>query len=599
MKEKEYLYDLKQNIGKMTSEELEERELYLRNLALGKIEGPQTGLASVDKPWLAKYSEDIVKSSIPKNSLYGFIYENNKDHLDDLVFIAPEKVTYGEMFNRIDEVAKSLTAIGVKEGDLVAVGNATTPEAFYLIYALDKIGAICDSIDALASKSDLINKYLTETNTEYLFINDLSMPEVSKIIGKNNVKNIIVKELMLPKSEIKSNGIITSWEDFISAGKNVELETKPYVENKTSILEHTGGTTGFPKGAMLTNDGLNGQAWQISTSLNFERGEIALGLMPVFASFGLMFAHTAIAYGIQLVLVPLYDPSKFIDLVNEYKPNRFACSPAFWENLLRDPRSKDLDISSFKNPIVGGDLMNEKIEKQVNEYFKSKGNDSVLTKGYSSTESSAGTTCNLGKDCNKLVSVGVPFPKIDIKIVSPDTMQEVPYGVPGEICISGSNLMNGFYNKPEETEKVLKKHDDGKVWLHSGDIGYMDDEGFTYIINRIKRIIIRNDGCKVYPTQIENVILKHEDVSYCSVVGVNDPDHLQGELPYAYVVVNESAQDRLSQIKDEIYALCNDNLPIYSIPMDICFMKELDKTKVGKVDYVSLQEKANQKIKIK
>ena len=527
-------------------------------------EKKMTGYPSIDKPWLKYYNSSLLTADIPRMSIYDYVYEKNKAHLDDTVFVYFERhITYREFFKMIDTIAKALLAEGVKEGDIVAIGMPSTPEAYCTMYAINKIGAKSDILDVFFAGSEMIKHYLEETDTDYFVVTDIILEKIRPIISEINLKRIIIKQDIY--CEIPKMDTFVKWNDFLdNSFDGVDSFLSHYNKMEYSVIEHTGGTTGSPKGAMLSDDGLNGQVWQLANALGFKRGEVWLGLMPIFSSFGLMGGHLAISEGLISVLVPNFVPEDFPELICKCKPNRFAVSPAFWEILLNYNELDTLDISNIINPIVGGDVVNVKTENKINELFERKGNPSVLIKGYSCTEASAGTTCNLNKAVNRVGSVGVPLPKVEVKIVDPDTLEEKPYNEHGEICVGGSNLMVGYYNRPEETANAMRTHSDNKVWLHTGDIGYMDEDGFLFITNRIKRIIIRNDGCKVYPSTIETSILKHNSVKACVAVGIKDTRYEQGKLPVAFVVLDENQENIKEQIQEELFKMCFDDIPSYS-----------------------------------
>ena len=602
------LTEYKTKLGKLSLNEEKLRDLYLRDISLGKIQGPTTGYASIDKPWLKYYNEETLNTPTPQKTIFNFVYENNKDNLDDVVFVFGREITYREFFETIDKIAKALIGIGIKKGEIVTVAMANTPESFYMLYALNKIGAIIDEIDAFFASPTGINRYLKDTNSKYIFANDPIFPKIMEIKDNNSLKKVVICDITQSiKGDSRNylNGytgpkdFAIGWEDFLKKGENQTYETVEFEENSAAVIEHTGGTTGFPKGAVLKNESLNAQALQFTETLGFKHNERWLGLMPIFSSFGLMGGHSVIYKGLTSILIPEYNTGKFADLVRDFKPNRVACSPACYEVLLDYIEKGKIDISCLRNPIVGGDLINKKTEEKLNEALKKTNENNVLLKGYASTEVTAGGTCNLNNKINKIISVGIPFPNVEIKIVDPDNNKELKYNELGEICFSGTNVMKEYYNNPQETEKVLKLHEDNKKWLHTGDVGYIDEDGFTYIKDRIKRIIIRNDGCKVYPSFVEAVILKHKYVKYCSVVGTDDLEHSQGKLPYAYVVLNDECDKSPLEIENEIYKICIDNLPSYSIPIEIDFVQQLSKTKIGKNDYAELSRQANIKIKRK
>lgn len=607
------LKEYKKMLSKLSDAELKERDLYLRKLALGELEGPPVGYASIDKPWLKYYDEDLVRSSIPYDTIYGYVYNQNKYNLENVVFnYFGKEIKYNDFFKKVNEIANSLIINGVEKGDIVTIGMASVPEAYYTLYAINKIGAVADVVDMFGNTEENLKNCINETDSKILLINDLVLGNVMRIRKDINVDKIVVASLdesldfdlpNLPKIDYKENNGLVSWSNFVNEGKMFEYcrydKYSIFGSDVPAVLEHTGGTTGFPKGCELTNNGLNGQVWQLANSpLQFKRGEVWLGLMPIFASFGLMGGHLAISQGLVSVLVPFYDPNELVNLIEKYKPNRFACSPAFLEALLNSDKLDNLDIDSIRNPLVGGDFLNLKTERKMNDLFRSKGNSSFITKGYGLTEFSAGGTCNMGGFLNREVSTGVPLVKNNVCIVELGTINELPYDEIGEICLSGSNNMLGYYNRSRETNEALKIHDDGKVWLHTGDIGKIDKDGYLYLTTRIKRIIIRNDGCKVYPPFVEEVIMKHPDVLDCSVEGVNDVNYDQGELPYAYIVLNDNSKD-ISKVNEEILSVCNRDLPMYSIPISFEEIEKLPRTKVGKIDHEKLKEMANKKMQSK
>ena len=250
---------------------------------------------------------------------------------------------------------------------------------------------------------------------------------------------------------------------------------------------------------------------------------------------------------------------------------------------------KKKDLSFVLNLACGGDAISLGAERAVNEFLSSHGAPYGLAKGYGMTEVCSAATAAAGTH-NKLGSVGLPLPSTVVSIFEPGTETELPIGERGEICISGPSMMQGYYKKPDETAIVMRRHADGRVWIHSGDIGYMDEEGYVFLDSRIKRMIIRHDGFKIFPSMIENVISTHPAVANCSVVGCADKDHVQGRLPLAYVVLNSDCQKKKRQIVRELRAMCADELPEYVLPVGYKFIDKLPLTPVGKVDYLELEK---------
>ena len=321
----------------------------------------------------------------------------------------------------------------------------------------------------------------------------------------------------------------------------------------------------------------------------FQRQQKLLNIMPPFIAYGYACGiHLPLSLGITVVIVPNLDPAELGKLVLKYKPAHMFGVPAHYQVLAADPHMKKKDLSFVLNFCCGGDAISLGAEKTVNDFLSSHGARYALAKGYGMTEVCSAATAAAGTR-NKPGSVGLPLPGTMVSIFEPGTETELPIGQRGEICISGPSMMQGYYDKPDETAIIMRRHADGRVWIHSGDIGYMDQDGYVFLDSRIKRMIIRHDGFKIFPSMIENVISTHPAVSGCSVVGCTDKDHVQGRLPLAYVVLNPNCQKKKRQIVRELRAMCADELPEYVLPVGYKFIDKLPLTPVGKVDYIELE----------
>ena len=588
-----------------------ERNLYLRELLLGNIQGPLTGIPNIDRPWLKYYTkEELMAGSINK-TVYRYLYDENKKYINDTAIIfANRKIKYFELFLQIEKVAKALKTIGVKKGEVVTICLPNTPESAYLFYACSMIGAIADYIDPTESEEGL-EKYLNISNPRHLIMLDMCFDKFTNLIEKKNIENIVVtspvESLPLIMNGLKIKNKISDreiynrhkkvmrespanymfYKDFIKNGNmyNGVLEEE-YEKDRPVAIVHTGGTTGVPKGVLLSNDNLNELTNQIKNSpVQFIRHYLLVGVMPEFVGYGLSVGlHTSLVCGMKTMMIAKYEPEKIPEVILKYKPNCMAGSPAHWEIFSKSPliNRPNVDLSFFKAPIEGGDTLNAKVESKVNEILDKGGCKYKIQKGYGLTEKCSAVTVCFNNEVNKPGSVGVPFSKTVVSIYDNDKKEDLHYNELGEICVSAPDIMLGYYGNIEETDKVIQEHQDGNKWLHTGDIGYVTPDGLLYVVGRIKDIIIRYDGKKIYPYNVENILLKCPIVKSVAVVGIPDPNHYNGEVPVAFVSIDDSysKEEAMKIISD--YA--NNTITDYLIPTSYYIEDELPKTVVGKVD---------------
>lgn len=612
----------------MTREE-QERNLYLKKILTGEAEGALQGKPSLDKPWLRVYSDEAIMAPVPEMTAYRYLYENNKGHLDAVALnYFGEKVTYKELFEKIDDMVKSFTSSGIKKGDTVCICCTNTPEIVYIFYALSKIGAVADIIDPRINEN-VMYKYLSDVNTKLFMCLDISLPKYYNIIENTTVEKVVSlpvlealpapkkafamasqlitaikeKKELPPKVKFPNKEKYMTFSQFKKLGQNGVVMEEAYEPDRPVAIIHTGGTTGIPKGAVLSNDNLNSLVHQLRhTDLRFEKDQTWLSLMPPCVAYGLANGmHLSLSCGMQSILIPTYEPEKIDDMILKWKPNRLACSPAHWEYFARSKKLKGKDLSFIINPIEGGDAINIELEKDVNEILEKQGCKDKLRKGYGLSETCAAlSVASASVDYTSLyASVGFPLVNTNIKICEPiDSEKEVDindivelgYGQIGEICAQSDNVMLGYFNRETENKHTLRLHPDGKVWIHTGDLGLVTEDGRLFHKGRTKRIVIRFDGTKVYPLDIESVIASHPAVSLVAVVGVKDSLHEQGELPKAYIVLKDGYKNSM-QIRDEIKDLCERNLIDYMIPFDYEVIDEMPYTPLGKVNFMELKKR--------
>ena len=390
------------------------------------------------------------------------------------------------------------------------------------------------------------------------------------------------------KNKYASN--VIRWKQFIKGGEGQSTASEPYDPDHACVVVHTGGTTGSPKGVMLTDDCFNGIALQFQAYPKlFHRGQKLMNVMPPFIAYGFACGiHLPLVLGFTVIIIPNLDPAKLGSLVLKHKPEHMFGVPTHYQQLASDPKLRDKDLSFIINYAAGGDSLSRGAEQTVNDFLAAHGARYPIAKGYGMTEVSSAATVAAGLD-NKPGSVGIPMVNTVVAAFEPGTDQELPIGQRGELCISGPCLMKGYYNKPEETAILLRRHPDGRVWAHTGDMGYLDEDGFVFLDSRIKRMIIRHDGFKVFPSMIENVVSRHPAVHQCSVVGCTDKDHTQGRLPFVYIVLKAGITAKKKQVIRELERMCAEELPEYVQPVAYKFISSMPMTPVGKVDYRQLE----------
>lgn len=561
---------------------------------------------SQEKPWMKYFSEESRKAEFPRMKVYSYFKEVNKSRLQETaLYYYGARISVKKMIMKIDHVADALDAIGVKKGDTVSMVSASTPESIYTFYALNKIGATLNAIDPRLDKKS-VARMIKSSGSKVLICIDVSYPLIDAILTDIKQEHIVVQSAgtSLPplkrfalKLAVRSNvpygkANIMSWDDFMDNSKNGAAHEAEYEGDATVAICYTGGTTGFPKGVMLTNDSVNAVGFSfLHAGIVYKPNTRFLGIMPIFSSYGLVCGiHMPMIMQQELALIPRFSPIKMGEYIKKFRPQHMIATPAFYEILIDSEEMKGFDLSFMLTLGSGGDSMNAGLEDKLNEFMKTHNLRYPLAQGYGMSEVSAAATFCVN-DRYKRGSVGIPCITTTIGIFDPETGEELGYNQPGEVCISGPSVMKGYYNNKEETDHVLRKHADGKIWVHSGDIGTVDEDGFVYIQGRVKRMITRFDGHKVFPITIESFIAEHEAVHSCSVIGVNDRERLQGQYPMAVIELNSGIDvSRRDEICREIYAKCQDHLEQRGKPVAVVCIDEIPLTGMGKNDYRKLEK---------
>ena len=561
---------------------------------------------SQEKPWMKYFSEESRNAEFPRMKVYSYFKEVNRNRLQETaLYYYGAKITVKKMIMKIDHVADALDAIGVKKGDTVSMVSASTPESIFTFYALNKIGATLNAIDPRLDKKS-VARMIKNSGSKVLICIDVAFPLIDAILTDIKQEHIVVQSAgtSLPslkrfalKLAVHSNvpygkANIMSWDDFMDNSKFGAAHEAEYDGDATVAICYTGGTTGFPKGVMLTNDSVNAVGFSfLHAGIIYKPNTRFLGIMPIFSSYGLVCGiHMPMIMQQELALIPRFSPVKMGEYIKKFKPQHMIATPAFYEILIDSEEMKGFDLSFMLTLGSGGDSMNAGLEDKLNEFMRTHNLRYPLAQGYGMSEVSAAATFCVN-DRYKRGSVGIPCITTTIGIFDPETGEELGYNEPGEVCISGPSVMKGYYNNKEETDHVLRKHADGKIWVHSGDIGTVDEDGFVYIQGRVKRMITRFDGHKVFPITIESFIAEHEAVHSCSVIGVNDRERLQGQYPMAVIELNSGIDvSRRDEICREIYAKCQEQLEQRGKPVAVVCIDEIPLTGMGKNDYRKLEK---------
>ena len=511
--------------------------------------------------------------------------------------------TYKALVKEIEQCAKALKTIGVREGDRVTIAMPNCPQAIQMFYAVNLVGGICNMIHPLSAEKE-IEFYLNASESVTAITLDQFYNKFENIRHNTKVVNIIIASIkdelskpvkagyMLTEGrkvkKIPDDAPVIRWKDFLHLSCHCFYNYK--VERKGSdpaVILYSGGTTGTTKGILLSNKNFNALGQQvIAANPMFRVGDKMLAAMPLFHGFGLgVCVHTMLSQGGRCILIPRFTAETYAKQIVKYKCSFIAGVPTLYEALLRLPSMENADLSSLKGVFSGGDSLSIELKKKFDKFLYDHNAKIQIREGFGTTECVT-ASCLTPPHMAKEGSIGLPFPDTYYKIVEPGTDKEVPYGTEGEILIAGPTVMMEYVGHPEETAQTLRKHDDGLTWIYTGDLGTMDDEGFIYFRGRAKRMIITS-GYNVYPGQLENIIDAHEFVHMSCVIGVPDPYKMQKVKAFVMLKPGIPAND---DTKEAILAYCRKNIAKYAMPYDIEFRAELPKTLVGKVAYRKLEE---------
>ena len=583
----------------------------------------KTGYPHIDKSHLQYYSENsIIFGDLPEVSMYGLLYQESADFQESIAIdYFGRNITYEEFLKKISDYASAFKNMGIKKGEVVSIAAPNLPEIFYSIYALNKIGAIANLIDP-RNNVERIKQFINQVESTKLIMIDIAYPKIAKLVDDTKLDTIftvsaadslplglnfaqraktVVENHRKGLPKCPKNELYQPLVKKVSEKKAKRTSTCPeeyYLrENRkddVAVIVNTSGTTGTPKGVMLTNENLNAVAYDyMHSGMEYKTGDGFLGIMPNFLAYGIgVGTHMTFVLGLKNIIIPALKTEEFAKLIRKHQPAHFAGVPTHYQYLIEDPKMENFDLSFIKTAAAGGDAMDPDLKQKTNEFLLAHGSSGKIKVGYGCSENTglASSQFYVGESTeeNELSTVGIPGFYTTFRIISPSTGEDLKYNEDGEILLSGKGVMKGYVNNEEETNKVIEEID-GIRHLHTGDIGHIDENGCIYIVDRIKRIIVRPDGHNVFPSYIEKVVTKHPFVKACTCVGVKDSGHINGKIPVAFIVIEPGHEGEVEQIISELETMSYNELPERDVALDYVVIDELPMTPAGKVDYLSLE----------
>lgn len=593
--EKEYLLELKKKISGLSEEELKQRDLYLKDLSIGKIQGAPTGYPSIDKPWL-KYYDLSKEDKQNEKTVFQCLIDNNIEHQNDLAIeYFGAKISFAKLFDRIDQTSKSLVANGVSKGDFVTICAPGIPETVYSFYALSKLGAVANMIASYFDKQDFVDR-IKECNSKILIVMDVFYDEIRDAVANSNIEKVIViptlnaspLRIISKKYKVDKNKNELLWDEFLKEGKAIEeVEAINYEPNLPLTMVYSSGTTGSSKGILLSNDSFqNSINSYFKSGLDISRGQKFYQIIPTWFSTGISTSiHLPLSCGASIFMDPRFERKIFAKNIIKAKPNYTVAPTSMYEGLLNNKLLKNKDLSFFNNAFEGGEpLPKEVAEKINNEVFKEHGNDSSIKVGYGQCECGATITTQTEntEHCNG--SVGIPLPGLNIQICN-NLMEELQIGQRGQIFVQTPNSMLEYYKNPIATSEYFYIDENGNKWNCTGDIGYLDKNGNLYVEGRASDYTII-DGEVIYNFDIENIIKKIEGIKLCDVLPFEN-DNMAVHIIFEENIEKSEYINFIHLIQQSIF---EQTKKINLVPETFKIRTEFPHAKSGKRDIKSMQE---------
>ncbi len=560
------------------------------------------------KPWLKFYRTVPESIDYPRTTMYEAVVRSAQQSPDAIAYdFLGYTSTYRQMVREIDHCANALASLGLRKGDRVTISMPTSPQGVICFYAVNKLGAVASMIHPLSPPSE-IEFYLNKSKSEYALTLDAFYRNFKEVAERTPLKKLILTKISdylplvkkiafgltkgrkIPK--VPDDPMVVWWKD-LKTTVYPEVTKADMDTDDVAVILYSGGTTGVPKGIMLSNMNMISEGMQVAEWGKMTDGDSILAILPIFHGFGLgVCVNAAFMGGATSILVPQFTPDTVAGLIKSKRPSFLVGVPTLYDALSRNSLFQKADLRCLRATFSGADTLPKPVKDRFEEIVQKQGGNVQLLEGYGLTEAvTAIMATPIGE--YREGSMGVPFPDMMAKIVKEGTTSEAEIGEEGELCIHGPAVMLGYLDNPEETAHTLKQHEDGKIWLHTGDIAAMDKDGFFYFKLRLKRMI-KSSGMNVYPPQVEDVLYRHPAVQDACVIGV--PDESQVERVKAFVVLKDQGKTG-SDMELELINYCRGHLIKWSCPREIEFRQELPKTLVGKIAFNVLEQEEIARLK--
>ncbi|MDD9304489.1 MAG: AMP-binding protein [Desulfobacter sp.] len=560
------------------------------------------------RPWLEHYADVPHSIDYPKITMYESVI-NSVNRVSDKIawdFMGTQ-CTYQKFSDHIDKCADALAGLGLKKGDTITISMPTSPQGIICFYAANKIGAVASMIHPLSTETE-IRFYLNLSNSTMALTLDAFYHKFRAAMDQTACKRLILAKIGDFLSPVKQFGFWLTkgrkipkvpedkttffWADIMAAS----WQSQPKADmdsDDTAVILYSGGTTGKPKGILLSNMNFISEGMMVAAWGQLDESDSILAILPIFHGFGLgVCINAAFMGGGKSILVPQFTPETVAGLIKDKKTSFIIGVPTLYAALCKNKKFKNAGLSCLKAAFCGADTLPETVKNEFEAIVKARGGNVRLLEGYGLTDAVTAVMA-MPMDSYRQKSIGVPFPDMNAKIVRPGTIDTADLEEDGEICLSGPAVMKGYLDQEKKTNKTLRIHKDSKTWLHTGDIAHQDKQGFFYFKLRQKRMI-KSSGMNVYPAQVEDLLYQHPKVKEACVIGVPDPD--QVERVKAFVVKADKVEQADASLEKELIDHCRQQLIKWSCPRTIEFRPELPTTLVGKVAYKVLEDQEKEQI---
>lgn len=554
---------------------------------------------SLDRPWLASYGDVPATLAYPDASIYEAVARSVRDCPDAVAYdFLGATATYRELGDAIDRCAAALSGLGLAAGERLTISMPTSPQGVVAFYAAAKLGAVSSLIHPLSTAKE-ITEYVDISGSTIALTLDMFYARFAEAEPQEPLRALVLTSVadVLPLHKrvgyrltkgrkvpsVPSDSRVRWWTGLMREDSSSVPEGRVDPAGLGTIL-YSGGTTGAPKGIMLSHRNVVCSGEQIATWVGLGRDDTILAALPIFHGFGLVaLVHAGFVRGARVVMLPLFNPVEVAKVMRTKRPTMMAGVPTLYDALARDASLQRTDLSSLRAAFCGADTLTPTVRERFERLVSNGGGTVRLLEGYGLTEAVTAVVAT-PMHVTRVESIGLPLPDTFAKICDIGTTREVEPGEDGELCIAGPTVMLGYHGNADATAGVLRRHDDGRAWLHTGDLAKMDADGWFYFRGRLKRMI-KSSGFNVYPSEVEVVLAEHPGVAAVCVIGI--PDESQGERVKAFVVPKPSHGDR-SGFPEELIAHCRERLIKWSCPREVELREELPLTRVGKIDFTAL-----------